>query len=193
MRLAIVDLECSDLKSDKGFILCCGVKPLGPSARGGGGRTFSLKQFPVVRERHQIDSALVRAVKSALEAYDGWVTWNGLLFDLPFLDDRLLVAGAPPLEKRFARGLDMMYHAKLGKSALSSARLDSVARALRCPIEKTPLDLTTWKAAEAEAIRGFRDGSRAFDQIVHHCRIDLDVTEWVAHKLFPRVQTISRR
>ena len=143
--------------------------------------------------RYRIDAVLVRAIKTEMERFDGWITWNGLLFDLPFIDDRLLIAGYPPLEKRFARGLDMMWHARTGKSRLSSSRLDWVAKALKCPIKKTDLDLVTWKDAEAEAIQRFKRGRAAYATIVAHCDADLEVTEWVYQHLKPRIQMISKR
>ena len=191
MNLAIVDLESTSLKSDQGFILVGGIQPVGE--RGIGKRLIGLHNTGFGPNRYQIDEKVVKALKAEMEQYDGWITWNGLMFDLPLLDDRLLIAGERPLEKRFARGLDMMWHAKKGKSTLTSARLDWVAKALRCPIKKTDLDLVMWKDAEAEAIRKFREGKRAYQYIVEHCDADLDVTEWVYNRLKNRIQGISKR
>lgn len=188
MKLAIVDIETTDLKADKGFILCGGVKPLeGP------GKIIGLHTEGVGGNRYTIDRKVVLSLRREMERYDGWITWNGLLFDLPFIDDRLMIIGERPLEKRFARGLDMMYHAKMGKSTFTSARLDWVARALKCPIRKTDLDLVVWKEAEAEAIRRFNQGRVAYNYIVDHCGVDLSLTEWVYYRLMPRIQNISKR
>lgn len=128
-----------------------------------------------------------------MEEYDGWITWNGLMFDLPYLDDRLMFCGERAIGKRFARGLDMMWHARMGKARMTSSRLDWVAKVMGCPYEKTGLNMNTWKEAEAEAFARFKQGHDNYDYIVDHCLHDLLVTEWVYEKLKHRVQTISKR
>lgn len=186
MKLAVVDLETTSLRADAGFLLCGGVLPLG-----GKPTVVGLRDSGVGASRQVVDKRLVVCLRDLLEQFDGWVTWNGLLFDLPYLNDRLLLVGERPLEKRLARGLDMMYHARAGKSTFTSSRLDWVARALRCPYRKTDLDIAVWKEAEAEALRGFQHHA-AYDKIVVHNAWDLRVTEYVFHKLKTRIQTISK-
>lgn len=126
-----------------------------------------------------------------MEKYDGWITWNGKLFDVPLLNDRLMICGEDPVEKRFH--IDCMYYARMGQAALTSSRLDWVAKALRCPSRKTDLDMNTWSEAATEAITQFRAGRRNYDYIVAHNRADLDVTEWVYGKLKNRVRNISKQ
>lgn len=192
LNFAIVDLECTDLKSDKGFLLCAGIKPLG-----GKPYVLTYDDAGFGKTRRELDTKLVRLVKKEMEKYDGWITWNGLLFDLPWLDDRLLICGHPKLAPRFARGLDMMWHAARGKSMLSRRALNTVARALGCPFLKTPLDMQMWKDVEAdaivEALAGLDRGRKGYNKIVYHCKMDLKVTEWVYEKLKSRVGTISLR
>ncbi len=187
MKLAVVDLECTSLKSDQGFLLCGGIKPLG-----GKPYVIDLQTVGLTRGRLKIDKKLAVAIRDEMAKYDGWITWNGLMFDLPFLDDRLLFCDEDKPEKRFARGLDMMWHARMGKSRMTSSRLDWVAKVLGCPFQKTDLDLNLWKEAEAEAIRGFKT-SDSFKYIVKHCTADLEVTEWVYEKLKSRIQSVSKR
>lgn len=186
MKLAIVDIETTSLKGDTGFLLCAGVKPLDDEPV-----ILELRKLAVTSSRHTIDRRLARELRDVMERYDGWITWNGLLFDLPYINDRLLICGERPLEKRFARGLDMMYHAKIGKSTFQSAKLDWVMKAFRCPYRKTDLDLSVWKEAEAEALRGFRT-REAYRKILDHNYWDLYGTEFVFHKLKGRIQTISK-
>ena len=85
MNFAVLDLECTSLKSDQGFLLCGGILPLG-----GKPYVLDLRKIGLTRNRLQIDKKLAVALRDEMEKYDGWITWNGLLFDLPFLDDRLL-------------------------------------------------------------------------------------------------------
>ena len=192
MNLAVVDIETTSLKADQGFLLCAGVKPLGEETE-----VIAFDETGFGPNRYLIDRPLVRALRNRLADFDGWITWNGLLFDLPYIDDRLTICGEEPLPKRFARGLDVMWHAKIGKSTFQSARLDWVAKVLRCPFAKTDLDINQWKEAEAqaiaEALTHFKGGARSYDYIVDHCFADLDVTEWVYEKLKHRIQSISKR
>lgn len=190
----MIDLECTSLKSDQGFLLCGGVKELG-----GEPEIYGLRDVGLGDNRYTLDSRLVRRLISRMNELDGWVTWNGLMFDLPWLDDRAMICGVAPLAKRFARGLDMMWHFRQGKSTFTSSRLDWVAKSLKCPIEKTQLNMNTWKDAEAEAIKRFRSGPNgesghyAYDYIVDHCAMDLAVTEYVYEKGKNRIQNVGRR
>ena len=97
------------------------------------------------------------------------------------------------LGKRLARGLDMMWHARVGKARLTSSRLDWVAKVMGCPYKKTALDINVWKEAEAEALAHFTNRQSNYDYIIKHCLFDLKVTEWVYNKLKHRVQNISKR
>ena len=188
MQFAIVDIETTGLKSDKGYVLCAGIRPLG-----GPNKVIGLHTEGFGSSRYNRDAKVVKALREEMLKYDGWITWNGLLYDLPFINDRLTMNGQPLLEKRFARGLDMMWHAKIGKSTLTSARLDWVAKALKCPFAKTILDwIPTWQEAEEEAAHRFNQGREFYNEVVRHCDADLIVTEWVYDKLKPRVQGISK-
>lgn len=143
------------------------------------------------RSRLKIDQHLACAIREELESYDGMVTWNGKMFDLPFLNDRLmLTAGERRVRPMFH--LDPMYQARQGRAAMTSSRLDWVAKALGCPFEKTPLTMNTWTEAEAEAIAHFKLGRSNFDYIMEHNDHDLDVTEWVYDCLKSRIQNISK-
>lgn len=186
MRFAVVDIETTDLKGDKGFMLCCGIKPLG-----GKKRVIGLHEHIRPTRRLNIDAGLVMAVRDALESFDGYITWNGIMFDIPFINDRLMLNGSRPLERRFH--IDAMYYARQGKSTFTSSRLDWVSKSLDVKSRKTGLDMNTWKMAEAEAIVGFKAGHKNYDQIITHNLADLDVTEQVYEKLKPRISAIQKR
>jgi uncharacterized protein YprB with RNaseH-like and TPR domain len=191
LNLAVVDIESTGLTSDGSFLLCVGIRPLG-----GKSKVMGLHEFLPTAKRFDplaIDAGLLLAVREEMERYDGWITWNGLMFDLPFIDDRLLLTGQDPLERRFARGLDIMWHARQGKSRLQSSRLDWVAKAFQVPVSKSSLDIGTWKRAEAEARMKFREGRKNYDYILEHNRLDLEVTELVYERLKSRIVNISKR
>lgn len=186
MRFAVVDLECTALKSDQGFLLCGGIKPLGGKVK-----VIGLHNAGFENGRLNIDKKLALALREEIETYDGIIGWNSIMFDVPFLNDRLTLAGSDPVEKRFH--IDIMYMARMGKSALTSSRLDWVSKALGVRDRKTALDLNTWKEAEAEALAHFANGRKNYQYIVDHCEKDLLVTEQVYERLKNRVQTISKR
>jgi len=205
LRFAIFDEESTKLKSDQGFLLCGGFKDLATGEK----TILKLSDYLIGTDRLDIDHHLVVAIRDELEKYDGVITWNGLMFDLPLLDDRLMLCNEKPRRPLFARGLDMMWHARMGKSVLASSRLDWVAKALGCPFVKTPLNMNTWTLAEAEAIAclepkfqlgSFKFGRASwplgrsnFDEIMVHNDHDLDVTAWVYDRMKDRVQSISKR
>lgn len=186
MRFAVFDIEATSLKSDQGFLLCVGVLPLG-----GKPKVIGLHSAGFENGRLNIDKKLALAVRDELESYDGLIGWNSIMFDVPFINDRLTLSGNDPLEKRFH--IDIMYMARMGKSAMTSSRLDWVSKMLRVSDRKTDLDLNTWKEAEAEALAHFANGRKNYEYIVEHCRKDLLVTEQVYERLKNRVQTISKR
>lgn len=191
MRFAIMDLECTSLKSDQGFLLCGGIKELGKK-----GRIVGLAETGFDKDRLTVDHKLALALRDAIEEFDGIITWNGIMFDIPFLNDRLMLCGEDPCEKRFH--IDIMYQARQGKSRLTSSRLDWVDKALKVKEgenlpAKTALDLNTWKRAEAEALAHFGNGRSNYKYIADHCLADLKVTEVVYERLKNRVQTISKR
>ena len=186
MRFAIFDAECTSLKSDQGFLLCVGVLPLD-----GKPEIIGLHNAGFENGRLHIDKKLALAVREKLEGFDGLVGWNSALFDIPFINDRLTLSGLDPLEKRFH--VDIMYAARMGKSALTSSRLDWVSKVLGVAHRKTDLDLNTWKEAEAEALAHFANGRKNYNYIVEHCEKDLLVTREVYERLKNRVQTICKR
>ena len=185
MRFAVVDLECTSLKSDLGFLLCGGILPLGGTAK-----VIGLHDVGTSEGRLRIDHKLAVAIKHELEKYDGWITWNGKMFDVPFLNDRLMFCGENPVEKRFH--IDVMYYARMGQAAMTSSRLDWVAKAMGCPFRKTELDMNTWSEAAAEAVKEFKRGKRNYSYILAHNRADLDVTAWVYWRLKNRVRNINK-
>ena len=187
MRTVILDIESTSLRADTGFLLCVGLKEVGRPPR-----ILGLRDFPA-QDRDDvltIDSALVKAVKHEIETYDYVLGWNSILFDVPFLNDRLLFSGQLPIQRMFHT--DLMYLARLGKSTMTSSRLDWVARKLNLPVTKTALDINTWKRAEAEAMLGFTRADN-YRKIVEHNRRDLLVTERVYQAMKPRIMTIQKR
>jgi uncharacterized protein YprB with RNaseH-like and TPR domain len=184
MKIAIFDFECTSLNSDDGFLLCGGIKPLN-----GKPYVISLRDTGCSTGL-EVDKKLAIAIRDELRGFNIVAGWNSKKFDVPFLNDRLMLAG----ESEFTAQMhvDMMYYAGAFQGRMKSRRLDWVARQLELPVQKTALDIRTWLKAEREALDYFRHGHKAFDSIVHHCVKDLEVTEMVYKALSPRVRNIHR-
>jgi uncharacterized protein YprB with RNaseH-like and TPR domain len=184
LDIAIVDFETTGLRSDKGMMLCAGIKPLK-----GKPIMLGIKDFPMpARGSRKVDKNLVVKVRDELEKYDIWITWNGKMFDIPFLQDRLILNNQRLMEKRMH--IDVMYFARQGQSRFQSSKLDWVATELGVQDSKTKLDMGVWQEAYAEVLSRFSIGHENYDYIVDHCEKDLLVTEQVFERLKRRIKNI---
>lgn len=86
--LVFVDIESTGLKGDYSSTLVVSVKP------------YHGKPVSFVVKQPGNDQKLVREAKEMLEKADCWVTYYGKMFDVPFLNTRLLKWGFDPIEKR---------------------------------------------------------------------------------------------
>lgn len=186
MKFVVIDWESTALKADQGFLLCGGFKPLG-----GKPYVIGLRDTGTGKRRRDIDAPLARALRDEVEKYDGIITWNGKMFDIPLLNTRLLLCKERPLWKKPFH-IDAMYYARQGQACMTSSRLDWVAKQHEVASSKTSLDLAVWKEAEAEALGRFKFGHENYDYVVDHCEKDLLVTEQVYEQLKPLVSRITR-
>lgn len=185
----MVDIETTLGNSHEGFIKLARVKPLGS----GSAKLISLKTHGTDKDDKRIDIAVVAAIRDEMNTYDGWVTWNGLGFDLPYIDDRLIIHGLARLERKFARGLDAMWHAKMFKSMFLGASLENVSIGLGYAGQvRAPLNQSTFVRSKMEAIERFENGSVHFDMVERHNAGCIRLTEFCFNKLKPRIQSISR-
>lgn len=187
MRLAIVDIETTGFHAESAHLLLARIKPLG-----GPSRLLGLHNIGF-SEGDRPDSKLSLAIREEMETYDGWITWNGLKFDLPFIDDCLMLNGHDPLERRFARGLDMMFHASWFKGTFERRSLEHVALSFGWKGLRAPLSETICKRAEVEALKRFKGGRRFYNAILKHNVGCIAMTQFCYGKLKPRIVTISKR
>lgn len=174
-RIGFMDGEMSNLQADFGQLLCAcitdyvprtmkeikaGKKPWGPV------RTFQLADY----DRHRWnDRSLAIQWRDAMEEYGLIVSWNGLKFDVPFLETRLRRWGLQgPAIKRHK---DLLYTARY-KLRLASNSLDSVSTHLgihdKYGIAKTKMEPERWTMA----LGGHKP---SFNYIIHHCQLDVKV------------------
>lgn len=178
-NFAFVDLETTNLKGNFGRILCASV-----ADNFGNVRTFRLDDPAFARKKRRDDSALAVALKEYLEQFDILVGWNSKMFDIPYLNTRLLIANEPPMRMDIMH-IDPMYKAGKGSLTLHSRRLDAVAKTFRLPVQKTGLDPEIWNdAADGE--------TEAMDYVVEHCEHDVLVLRMVFHILKPLMKIVHR-
>ena len=134
---------------------------------------------------------MVLALRDEMESYDGWITWNGLIFDLPFIDGRLALNNQDPLERRFARGLDMMYHAY--KAKFHGVSLEHVALSFGYRGCRLATSETTRLGAWREVSTGLKGEHEYYDAVLKHNDGCIDMTEFCYKKLKPWIVTISKR
>jgi uncharacterized protein YprB with RNaseH-like and TPR domain len=176
---AFFDLETTNLKANFGRILCASVADMY-----GNVRTFRIDEEPWKRERRRDDIALAVGLRDYLEQFDVLVGWYSKMFDIPYLNTRLLIGNERPIRSDMMH-FDPIWKAKKGSMALHSARLDAVAKTFRLEVQKTGLDPEIWNDAA--------DGEReAMDYVVEHCEKDVLVLRQAFHILKPLAKIIHR-
>ena len=176
---AFFDLETTNLKANFGRILCASVADMF-----GNVVTFRIDEAPWKRAKRRDDVALAVGLRDYLEQFDVLVGWYSKMFDIPYLNTRLLIGNERPLRSDMMH-FDPIWKAKKGSLALHSARLDAVAKTFRLPVQKTGLDPEIWNDAA--------DGEReAMDYVVDHCEADVLVLRQAFHILKPLAKIIHR-
>jgi len=126
--LAFVDIEASNLKADFGTVVAVSIKPY--------------KQKPTTFSAGPgRDSRILREVRDELHKYQCWVTFYGKMFDVPFVNSRLLVNNLPPLDKR--HHIDMYWVIK-SRTALSRRNQAHLLSWLGTPEEKMSVSPNVW-------------------------------------------------
>jgi len=161
-RVAYLDLECSGLQADFGFIICWCIKP----------KNRKRIVYDIITmddlDSDVLDSRVAQSCAKELARYDRVITHYGTYFDIPFLRTRCLTHGIPFLEYGTLKHSDVWAMAK-AKLKIHSNRQNSVAQALRGFSEKTPINPTHWLNALRHDEKG--DAARRF--ILDHCKRDV--------------------
>lgn len=172
-RIGVFDFEMTNLSADFGFVLCGVVKDYHdrrPTVfRVDDVLTGSAYQCDCGRT-HWDDLPVALRLRDELEGYDILISYNGKEFDIPFLNMRLLAEGERALRAPL-KHVDLYKDlARRREFRLHTGKLDTLAKHLRLPVQKTPLDPPLWVAAAAGC-------SKSLDLIVEHCVHDVLVLE----------------
>lgn len=171
------DLETTDLKALMGRILCA-------SFADGWGKVTTFRSDKMPRQHPLDDRELAIAIRDRLESADVIVGHNSKLFDVPFLNARLLKWDERPMRKDI-KHIDTMYFARGQFVRIGSSKLVNVQKFAQVESEKSDIDWDTWQLA------GMGDKA-ALDTVVDHCERDVKVLREVFGKLKVHVANIHR-
>lgn len=186
---AILDIEATALKADRGRILCVSIKPVPPRRiprKQASGYTYRPVTFRIDDPRNRggkfDDKWVVQRTVEELDSYKLIVGWYSSRYDIPMLNSRALKHRIKPPDRNFRR--DLWFSAR-GNMNLSSNRLATVGRFLYGSSGKSFLDWDIWDKAS----RGDRE---ALDYIVEHCEKDVIETEKIYLDFLPILGRLRR-
>lgn len=158
MRIAMFDIEASNLNANFGQVLCACFKEL---------NSDKIKTF---RKSRGSDASVVSRIVQEINKYDFIVTWNGINFDVSFIRTRQLLNRCHDFIDPRIRHLDLWY---LTKKFLrfTNNRLDTVSTDLGFA-EKTRISGDIW-------VRAMEGNKKALEYIIYHCKKDVLVLEKV--------------
>jgi len=163
-RAVVYDLECTNLKSDLGLLLCAAFLDLNDG-------TVVSKTIKQGGEK-----ALARWCAKQVEAADLLIGHNETAFDRHFIDGVLTRHGLPPLPRRIH--IDTYQTARHGWGGIpSSYSLRNLSAFFGLSEEKESLGKEYWRTAltDPESMR----------LLLEHCEADVRVTALLWEKLRP--------
>ncbi len=169
MHVGYFDIETTDLKGDKGRILC-GVIYDNNSKR------YDVFRNDDIAECLADDAEIARQIRDRLEDFNIVVGWFSKGFDIPFINTRLVKAGFKPIRPHLH--LDPCWYLK-GWRGLNprSSSLRVAAEFFDLKDRKPQVDVDVWIDA---AYGGDR---KAMDELVDRCKADVKITKEVCEKI----------
>lgn len=180
LRVGYLDIECTSLNADFGYIICWCIKPAGKS---------EIQHAEITRGEvldYTMDHRIVLELLTEMESYDAlYVHWGAdWRFDVPFIRSRAYAWGIEQFLPESGRVFIFdTWPISRKKLKLHSNRLDSIADILGVKTKKTPLSGTIWRFAAL----GHPD---AVASVLHHNFNDVRILEAV-HKKLARVERIG--
>jgi uncharacterized protein YprB with RNaseH-like and TPR domain len=148
-----------------------------------GFKEFGKRASIITGSKGPNDKALAVAIRDRLEGYDLLVTFNGLNYDVPFLNSRLLFHNERPLKPMLH--VDLYRVAKRLFSKMSRKSLANLSSYMHLGVKHNVLS-ETWLNGSL----GY--DKRSIDEIARHCRKDVAITERLFHKLKGAIKSVQR-
>jgi uncharacterized protein YprB with RNaseH-like and TPR domain len=177
-KILIWDLECTDLKSDWGTLLCVGYKYLGDEQP----TVISIMDYEGWEKDVTNDRKLVTAFHKILSECDMQVTFYGKMFDMPWMTGKFLEYELAPLPN--IPHVDLFFTAR-SNMRITRKSLDSISKYLHLPQKKYYVEGALWKLARV-------GNPEAIKKVIQHCAADIKVTEALYHRLRPLVRMHPR-
>lgn len=174
-RTVFFDIETTNLRANVGHVLVVCILPLDTDNI----QIFRLDKYRCPKKYD--DSRLLCIVKKYMEDSFCWVSWNGKMFDIPFVNSRLLLRGYETIRPRMH--IDLMYYARRPFLQLTSSRLAAVAKTFHLSTQKDEFDYDPWQAAEHLEKWGM-------DYVADHCVKDVTVLKEAFGVLLPFIKNI---
>lgn len=170
-RVILFDLEVFHLNwgADLGTTICMGWKVLGENK-------VHMESLADLHGKDLLDDGpLVKRCKEILEDADMWITYNGLRFDVPWLQTRLLLNKQQPLAPVAHKDL---YPTMRFKFKFSRNSLHNVQEAMGLDNSKTPVRLLQW-------LHLLAGRKTPWKEIQEHCKNDVLVLEEAYERVKP--------
>lgn len=171
-RCGYLDIECTNLNADFGFMLCYCIKVAGKDEIVTG--VIDAKDI-----KKHLDRSVVAKCLEDLKGFDRLFTWYGAKFDIPYIKARAMIHGLDIGPVSFGQRYHKdLYYVARRNLKISSRRLENVSRLLLGKSNKTRLEPTSWTHAAM-------GDKKALSYVVEHCEYDVIDLERVHHKLDP--------
>jgi uncharacterized protein YprB with RNaseH-like and TPR domain len=173
-KVLILDIECTNLSSNFGYVLCVGYKKLDDPKT----HIISITDYPEFSKNPTNDYYVIRDAAKVLSEADMWVGHYSSRFDIPYIQSRLLYHNLPLLPN--VQHVDTWRIARY-KMKLNSNRLASITGFFGFE-EKTPLTGPIW-------VRAAAGHKPSIKYVEGHCKQDVIVLEQVYKKIRPLCST----
>mgnify|MGYP001582779592 CR=1 FL=1 len=172
---AFFDMETMELNANYGRIHCASIRHYGEETL-----TLRIDETKIGRKEKWNDRDLAVAIRDELEKQFMIISYNGVMFDLKYLNSRLMFHRERVLKKPLHK--DLLWTAKT-VFALSDNRLVTVQEFLGLDASKTRLRPDMWnRAAAGDPV--------ALDYVCTHCEADVLVLEQVFEHLVPFIKEV---
>lgn len=177
-NMAFYDIETDGLSAWNHEMTCASITD-------NFGKTYHRTKFDFEQRSVLDDRGLVVWLRDELEKYDILVGWYGTMFDLPFMNAKLIEYGERPI--RDMMYLDPCYKARGGRYGIKvgSSKLKNVAKWLNTPNQKPDVEWSTFKLAAI----GDAD---ALEEVVLRCDADTKVMRDIFNHVKPMIRTLHR-
>lgn len=149
------------------------------------GKVTNASKFDFEQASILDDHGLVVWLRDELEKYDILVAWYGTMFDIPFLNAKLIEYGERPMRDMML--IDPCFKTRGGRYGVKvgSSKLKNVARWLNTPNQKPEVEWMTFKLASM-------GDDEALAEVMDRCDADVLVMRDIFQHIKPMIRSVHR-